>query len=143
VPPNNINHQRLSVAATFYEPIYQRLRSWSDEKSEQILGFTSPTNPKTRDVLMAAGAVLSRAKHSECFAEVWNLSSEFKNRSADSLIELDRQISESLRCHNGRFTSTCGTMQWDDAFDEPHRRRHVISHLLEESRLPKPQKRER
>ena len=141
MPRNNINPQRMSVAATFYEPVYQRLRSWNDGKSEHLLGFTAATNPETRKVLQAAGAVLVRSLQSDCFTEVWSLSSPTTDLTSDSLVELDRQISESLRCQKGRFSAACGTMRWEDHTDTAHRRRHVLSQLLVESRDPRPRTR--
>jgi hypothetical protein len=134
---NNIHPQRTSVAATFYEPVYQRLRSWSNDSHDYLLGFTAPTNPQTRQVLQDAGAVLSRSQAADCFAELWNLSDAYGKLSPDMLGELDRRIGEALRCHAGRFSAACGHLRWDDNSDLPHRRRHVISQLLEESREPR------
>jgi hypothetical protein len=134
---NNINPQRTSVAATFYEPVYQRLRAWGNDAHEYLLGFTAPTSDQTRQVLQDAGAVLCRSQAADCFAEVWKLSEASGNLSVEALCELDRRIAAALRCHAGRFSAACGHLHWDDISDQTHRRRHVISHLLEESREPR------
>jgi hypothetical protein len=82
-----------------------------------------------------AGAVRSHKNRAQYFAETWVISdktgSEFRS---DALIQLDYRIAESLRCRNGRFSTACGELRWEDFFDESHRRRHVLSHLPQEPR---------
>jgi hypothetical protein len=131
-----INPQRTSVAATFYEPIYQRLRVWNDDSAPQLLAFTSPISDDTRRLLEESGAVKGHARKSPCFAEVWEISEQQGcDMTPVTLAKLDQNLARSLGCHNGRFSAECGTMQWSDTHEKLHQRRHVISRLLTESAI--------
>ena len=134
MPKHSINPQKTSVAATFYEPAYQRLRAWVGNL--HLLGFTSPVNKETRLLLENAGAKISGTSRADCFAEVWEICDEPSATNSDSLIELDRKIAKSLGCYGGRFSAICGEIRWDDCFDEPHRRKHIVSRLLLDGRRP-------
>lgn len=124
-----------SLAATYYEPVYQRLRQWHNGQMVQLLGFVRETGATVRQVLDEAGAAPSRDFRANCFAEVWEWSRSDPTtcRGDVEAAELDRKISEALGCQAGRYSASAGMLRWSDNADEPHQRRHVASTLVQQS----------
>ena len=135
-----VDPKEASVAATFFEPVYQRLRQWHNGHAINLLCFVHDTSPAVQQVLDHYGA--SRSKHfrAGCFAEIWELrddehvSKMFKGEVA----ELDKQISEALGCLDGRYSVATGNLLWGD-IQRGQQRRHFTSRLLQES-LPNNQR---
>jgi hypothetical protein len=129
-----IPYREASVAATFFEPAYQRLRLWSDGRFVNLLCFVHESNPAVRRLLDEQGATQSPSFRAKCFAEVWELPSREQPAgvSRTEECELDKQISEALGCLDGRYSAATGTLLWGDIHEES-RRRHVLSRLVQES----------
>src|SRR5262245_57570824 len=68
-----IDAKQASVAATFYEPVYQRLWLWHEGEMVHLLCFIERTPDRVRQLLADCGAAPSRTWRAPCFAEVWEL----------------------------------------------------------------------
>jgi hypothetical protein len=129
-----IPYRDASVAATFFEPAYQRLRLWSDGRFVNLLCFVRELRPALRSLLEGRGACPSRTFSAPCFAEVWELPSREQSAgvSRTEECELDQQISEVLGCLDGKYSAAAGTLFWGDVHGRSERR-PFISRLLHES----------
>jgi hypothetical protein len=129
-----IPYREASVAATFFEPAYQRLRLWNNGRFVNLLCFVRESNPAVRCLLDEQGAYRSPSFHAKCFAEVWELPSN--NRAAGGPAteecELDKQISKAMGCFDGKYSAAAGTLIWGDVYEESRRRR-LVSQLVHES----------
>jgi hypothetical protein len=135
-----IPYREASVAATFYEPAYQRLRLWSEGRFLNLLCFVRESKPALRSLLEEQGASPSRSLQAKCFAEIWELPAggHAAGVSTTEECELDKQISKALGCLDGRYSAATGTLLWGDVHARTERRQFV-SRLLQESqakRLP-------
>ncbi len=131
---STIPYREASVAATFFEPAYQRLRLWDNGRFVNLLCFVREPKPAVRRLLDTQGAYPSRSFHAKCFAEVWELPS--RDHAAGVFrteeYELDRQITEALGCLDGKYSAAAGTLLWGDVH-EGLQRRLFVSRLLQES----------
>jgi hypothetical protein len=136
VKKRTIPFRDASVAATFFEPTYQRLRVWNDGRFVNLLCFIRESEPALRCLLEDHGARQSRAFSAKCFAEVWELPSKAQSPGLARIDEneLDKQIAESLGCLNGQYSAAVGTLQWSDTHDKPAPR-PFVSRLLQESQI--------
>lgn len=126
-----IDAKEASVAATFYQPIYQRLQQWRAGRFVDLLCFVSPTNERVRRELDHFGANPSRTQRSKCFAEVWELDQlALEDNSAAALGTIDRRIADAIGCLEGKYSAACGTLVWTNAATGS--RRHVESQLVRE-----------
>lgn len=131
----SINPREASVAATFYEPTYQRLRHWRGGQQWNLLCFVHPASDEVKNVMRNCGAAPTRTFRSPCFAEIWKLPQDILRTGPfrDEPTKLDQQITESLGCQAGRYSAAVGHLQWGDIHDERHLRRRVESKLLAEA----------
>ena len=129
-----IPYREASVAATFYEPVYQRLRLWNNGRFVSLLCFVHESPPALRSLLDARGAIPSRSFRAKCFAEMWELPSTHPGERACTTEEcdLDRLIAEALGCLGGKYSAAAGTLCWGD-IHERSARRQLVSRLLQES----------
>lgn len=125
-----IDPRLASMASTFYEPVYQRLRQWHQGRTVDLLCFVHHTNDATRLVLNECGAAPSRAFRANCFQEIWELVPPYSGRFRDHPASLDQAITEALGCHAGKYPATAGFLQWGDHERAEQLRRHVPSQLL-------------
>jgi hypothetical protein len=129
-----VHPKEASVAATFFEPVYQRLRQWHIGRAINLLCFVHETSATVQQLLDHYGAKRSKDFRAGCFAEIWELPDDahvsqlFQGGTA----ELDKRISEALGCLGGRFSSATGNLLWGD-IQQGDRRRHFASRLLQES----------
>ncbi|HEY4313319.1 MAG TPA: hypothetical protein VGN12_27965 [Pirellulales bacterium] len=119
-----------SMAATFYEPVYQRLRQWHQGRTVDLLCFVQATNEATRQVLNECGAVPSRTFRAGCFQEIWEATAPYGGRFRDLPASLDQAISQTVGCQTGKYPATAGFLQWGDHEQAEQLRRHVPSQLL-------------
>jgi hypothetical protein len=133
-----INPKEASVAATFYEPAYQRLRQWHNGREIDMLCFVRETSAPVRKILDELGARKSDAFRAKCFAEVWELPhAELVARAGKGeTAELDRRISDAMGCLGGDCSAKVGFLSWGD-FKEGTIRRHFPSRLLQETAVKK------
>lgn len=129
-----IDPKDASVAATFYQPSYQRLRQWYGGRSVNLLCFVDETSERVRQILENIGASPSRTFRANCFLEIWEVPDDQRliELYEGETARLDQQIAEALGCQAGRFTAACGNLMWGDAKQGPHRR-HFESQLLKEA----------
>lgn len=127
-----IEPKEASVAATFYEPAYQRLRLWHDGQELNLLCFVKPPGESVTKLLNDVGAVATSSFRANCFSEIWELSADaFRvSRFGDHPAGLDQAISAALRCCAAAYPAAVGYLQWSDIHQEPHRRRRIQSKLL-------------
>ena len=129
-----VDAKEASVAATFFEPVYQRLRQWHNGRAINLLCFVNDTSPAVQKLLDHYGA--SRSKHfrAGCFAEIWELPDDehLSKMFLGEIAELDKQISEALGCLGGRYSPATGNLLWGD-IQHGQQRRHFTSRLLQES----------
>jgi hypothetical protein len=130
-----IDPRETSVAATFFEPVYQRLRQLHSPEKIDLLCFTKESNDAVRRLLEQSGATRNDRFRSDCFVEVWELRHDdpLITRICGTICELDKKISDAIGCLDGKFTGACGHLSWGDIHDEPHTRRHFLSRLLQEN----------
>ena len=130
-----INSKEASVAATFYEPVYQRLRQWHQGQAIDLLCFVNPTSDNAKRFLDECGAAPTKSFRAKCFAEVWELPHRdlVTGRFAAEPSEFDQRVAEAIGCHAGRFSAAAGVMQWSDHHEAEHKRRFVRSQLLTET----------
>ena len=95
-----IDWKQASVAATFYEPVYQRLRLWHEGQMVHLLCFVSETSDPVQRLLSECGAAPSRTLRAHCFAEVWELPQQTLMAGAYGSLpaKLDQAISDALGC---------------------------------------------
>ena len=131
----SINPKEASLAATFYEPVYQRLRLWHRGQAIDLLCFVHPSNTRVKMLMGECGATPSSAFRAGCFAEVWELPHDtlLAGRFGSEASGLDQAISEAIGCHNDRFSAAVGILQWGDHREPEHQRRHFQSRLLVEA----------
>jgi hypothetical protein len=126
-----IDPKTASVAATFYEPVYQRLRQWHHGKSVDLLCFVHEPNAHVRELLESDGANRSPNFRAKCFAEIWER--DASNRAAGivdlNACELDKKIAEAMGCHNKSYSAATGFLSWGDI--QPESRHHVSRLILE------------
>ena len=128
----HIDHRQASIAAAFYEPVYQRLRLSTSPLN--LLCFTHETGKTVRDLMDCFGATKSNRLWAGCFAEVWELPDDEHLRAMcdGEPCKLDQRISKALGCVNGRFSSDTGHLAWGD-IEHERGRHHFESRLLRES----------
>jgi hypothetical protein len=116
-----IDWKQASVAATFYEPVYQRLRLWHDGEFVHLLCFVGQTTDRIQRLLTECGAGPSEKFRAPCFAEIWELSEQTLTAGVYGPLpaKLDRAISEALGCLNGNYSAKAGTLWWRDADEKP------------------------
>jgi hypothetical protein len=133
-----INPREASVAATFYEPAYQRLRQWHDGREIDLLCFVRETGDPVQKLLDELGARRSDAFRAKCFTEVWQLPhADLAARvGGGESAELDRRISEAMGCLDGNYSAKAGFLSWGDV-KEGMTRRHFASRLLQEAAAKK------
>jgi hypothetical protein len=131
----HIDSKQASVAATFYEPAYQRLRQWHDGRMIDLVCFVKESNEAARRILGDYGAAPSRRFRANCFAEVWELPHESLLTGAYSGLtaQFDRAISEALGCRGHTLSAASGFLRWADNEESERHRRHVPSQLLKET----------
>jgi hypothetical protein len=135
VKTKSINPKEASLAATFYEPVYQRLRQWHHGQAIDLLCFVHETNDQVKTVLEDCGATVSSTFRAGCFAEVWELPHDtllagpFRSEPCG----LDKVISEAIGCHDGKHSATAGVLLWGDHREQAEKRRHFQSKLLVET----------
>ena len=131
----HIDWKQASVAATFYEPAYQRLRQWNDDRMIDLVCFVKESNEAAQRILADYGAAPSRRFRANCFAEVWELPHEFLLIGAYGRLpaQFDRAISEALGCGDQTLSAASGLLRWADNEESEHRRRHIPSQLLKET----------
>src|SRR5580692_6847851 len=98
-----IDPKIASVAATFYEPVYQRLRQWHRGRSLDLLCFVHKPSDDLRSLLESYGAQRSQSFRARCFAEIWERDAGEVSLDKTWLqsCELDKKISEELGCGGG------------------------------------------
>jgi hypothetical protein len=130
-----IDSKEASVAATFYEPVYQRLRLWHRGQDLNLLCFVKPVGDPVAKLLSDCGAELSPTFRAKCFSGVWELPAEklFASRFGQHPAQLDQTISEALGCQSGTCSAAAGLIQWGDVHDQTHQRRRIQSRLLVEA----------
>jgi hypothetical protein len=127
-----LDPRQASMAATFYELVYQRLRQWHHGRTVDLLCFVHQTNEATKQLLDECGAMLSRSFRAGCFAEVWELppSEALPGRFRNLPASLDEALSNAIGCQQGRYSASAGFVQWGDRHQEEYLHRHVPSRLL-------------
>lgn len=129
-----INPKEASVAAAFFEPVYQRLRQWHNGRAINLLCFVHETSSAVQAVLDECGAKRSDSFRARCFAEIWevpddkHLATLFQGEACG----LDKRLSEAMGCLGGRYSAATGNLLWGD-IREADQRRHYVSRLLQES----------
>jgi hypothetical protein len=133
-----INPKEASVAATFYEPAYQRLRQWHNGREIDLLCFVRDASDSVRKILDELGARRSDAFRAKCFAEVWELPhAELVARAgAGETAEVDKRISDAMGCVGGDYSAKVGFLSWGD-IKEGMIRRQFPSRLLQETAAKK------
>jgi hypothetical protein len=130
-----IDWKQASVAATFYEPVYQRLRLWHEGQMVHLLCFVKETNDQVQKLLSDCGAAPSKTLRASCFAEVWELpdaalmSGEYRHLPA----RLDQAVSDAFGCHGKGLTSASSLVRWTESEELDLPRRHYPSRLLREA----------
>jgi hypothetical protein len=128
-----ISYQDASLAASFFEPTYQRFRLWNHGQLVNLLCFVRPSNAAVRQLLEEHSAKESPFLRAKCFAEVWELPSQgLSEIPSIELCELDKRISEKMGCLERKYSAAAGTLWWGDINEGPARRRFT-SRLLQES----------
>ena len=130
-----IDWKQASVAATFYEPVYQRLRLWHEGQMVHLLCFVSETSDPVQKLLSECGAAPSRTFRANCFAEVWQLPQQTLMTGAYGSLpaKLDQAISDALGCRGKGLSSASGLVHWTDTEESDYPRRHAPSRLLRET----------
>jgi len=130
-----IDSKQASVAATFYEPVYQRLRLWHDGEMVHLLCFVSETPDRVQKLLAECGAAPSRTLRANCFAEVWELPHQalMTGEYGPLPAKLDQAISDALGCRGNGLSAASGLIHWADNEELDYRRRHCPSRLLQET----------
>lgn len=130
-----INWKRASVAATYYEPVYQRLRQWDDGRMIDLICFVKGTTERARRLLAEVGASPSARYRARCFAEVYEAPHESLVSGSTHRLpaQFDRAMSEALGCYDDALSAASGLLRWADNEEAQHRRQHVPSQLLKES----------
>lgn len=130
-----IDSKDASVAATFYEPVYQRLRLWHRGRELNLLCFVKPSNESVTKLLSDCGAIASSTFRAKCFPEIWELPADTlqASRFGQQPTLLDQTICHALGCHAGAYSAEAGHIQWSDIHEAPHRRRRIPSKLLAET----------
>lgn len=130
-----IDPKEASVAATFFEPTYQRLRLWHQGQMLDLLCFTRETPAHVRNLMEEHGASPSKTFRADCFSEVWELPRAVLRQGALGVeaASFDRKLVEQLGCLAGQFSDQCGFLRWNDNSEQEDRRSHVASQLLRES----------
>lgn len=129
-----IDPRQASVAATFYEPVYQRLRQLHASRPINLLCFIHETNDTVRDLMAEWGAKKSTYFRAKCFSEIWELPDDER---ALAIFDgepsmMDDQISKAMGCLDGEYTAATGNLLWGDRrYGSP--RRHFASRILIES----------
>jgi hypothetical protein len=131
----HIDSNQASVAATFYEPAYQRLRQWHDGRMIDLVCFVKESNEAAQRILADYGAAPSGRFRANCFAEVWELPHESLLTGAHGRLpaQFDRAICEALGCGDQTLSAASGLLRWADNEESQDRRRHVPSQLLKEA----------
>jgi len=131
-----IPYREASVAATFYEPAYQRLRLWHQGRFVNLLCFVHESQPALRHLLEEQGAQPSRTFSAKCFAEVWESPSSDAAEAVSAMQEreFDKEISKALGCLDGKFSAAAGTLRWSN-FHNRSGQHQVICQLLQESQV--------
>lgn len=108
----HIHPKTASVAATFYEVAYQRLREWHNGRAIDLLCFVGPTNDAVKRVLEEWGAAPSMEFRAGCFSEVWEVphANLVEGTPVRGPTELDQRLAEALGCQAGRFSSAAGRL---------------------------------
>ena len=134
VTKKQIDPKLASVAATFYEPVYQRLRQWHNGRAIDLLCFVNNVNKAVKELLQESGARPSQDFRARCFAEIWEVPHETLLAGAfrSELAELDVRISEAMGCLGGKYSAVTGNLLWADT-SEGTVRRHSASRLVQES----------
>ncbi len=130
----HIDPKEASVAATFFEPVYQRLRQWHNGHLINLICFVSETNHTVQHVLDQYGARKSKDFRAGCFAEIWELPDDehLSKMLGGDVAELDKRISDALGCLGGRYSASAGNLLWGD-IQQDDQRRHFTSRLLQET----------
>lgn len=110
----SIDPRLASMEATFYEPVYQRLRHWQQGRTVDLLCFVHETNEATRKVLDECGAAPSRTSRAACFQEVWEVAVPAGGRYRDLTAALDQALSQAVGCQGGKYPSAAGFLKWSD-----------------------------
>ena len=133
-----INPKEASVAATFYEPAYQRLRQWHNGREIDLLCFVREASDPVRKILDELGARQSEAFRAKCFAEVWEVphADLVARVGAGETAEVDKRISDAIGCLGGGYSAKVGVVSWGD-IKEGMIRRHFPSRLLQETATKK------
>jgi hypothetical protein len=129
VARKHIDSKEASVAATFYEPAYQRLRQWHNGQMIDLLGFVNPTSKAVQGVLAHYGAGPSRSFRAKCFAEVWELPHDIIQTRplGTSPAKFDKEICDAIGCCGNKLSAASGFLWWDDNKECEYQRRHVPS----------------
>jgi hypothetical protein len=135
VKRKQIDWKQASVAATFYEPAYQRLRQWHNGQMIDLLCFVNPTTDPVQHVLAHYGAGPSRTFRAKCFAEVWELPHEIiaTKPLGPSPAKFDQEICDAIGCCGHKLSAASGFIWWDDKNDTEIQRPHVHSRILQDS----------
>jgi hypothetical protein len=130
-----IDWKQASVAATFYQPVYQRLRQWHNGDMIHLLCFVAETTDKVKKLLTDCGAAPSKSYRANCFAEVWELPNQTLLTGAYGHLpaKLDQAISDALGCGKSGLSAASGLVHWTDHEESEHRCRHIPSRLLREA----------
>jgi hypothetical protein len=130
-----IDWNQASVAATFYEPVYQRLRQWRDGEIVHLLCFVGQIPEQVKKLLTDCGAAPNKTCRANCFTEVWELPQQalLVGPYGHLPAALDQAISDALGCSRNDLSSACGLLHWADNEELDHRHRHVTSRLLQEA----------
>src|SRR5882672_1154148 len=105
-----IDSKQASVAATFYEPVYQRLRLWHDSQMIHLLCFVNEIPDRVRKLLSECGALPSKTLRAACFAEVWEIPQQILATGPYGSLpaKLDDAISDAIGCCRSRLSAASG-----------------------------------
>lgn len=126
----SIDPRLASMEATFYEPLYQRLRHWQQGRTVDLLCFVHETNEATRKVLEECGAAPSRTSRAACFQEVWEVTVPAAGRYRDLTASLDQALSQAIGCQGGKYPATAGFLTWGERVQADCFNHYVPSALL-------------
>jgi hypothetical protein len=138
MPKRKIDPKVADLAASFYEPVYQRFQMPGGSEPKVLLCFVKPTRRPLRQLLANHGAAPSPTFRASCFSEVWEIKppAEGVTPPASELRHLDQQICDSIGCLDSAYPSSAGSLLWNDVGTHWQNSRWS-SRLLEESAKPR------
>lgn len=139
-PGTRLDSKRVSLEAAFSEPVYERLRFRKNDQDVQFLAFVRPISPELRQFLVdRVGAKPSTEYAADCYAELYELSSQWCGNPTMTTAELDLCIASGISILDGKYGSSAG--YWSRPQSDPNvRNKHWTSRLLACNEQGKPTK---